>query len=292
MTWNDLPSPEKVFTVGTNLNGFKITHPFGKAGMSWLFHAERGDEKGLVKIFYPEKVNHETIARFHHEAIVLGGLKIAGVPKLYSGVSEHNGLHYFIMNFVDGESIEKMMRPISDEALPIELTHYPLPEQSVFRIAYYVSHVLKMLHQKQIIHRDIKPGNILYSKDAVHLCDFGIARSPALEESIDRMLEIRGNTLGTREFMSPEQMKAGVPINPSTDIYSLGATLFFALTGSQYFIRYGVDTGIDAPYPRKYWPKLQAGWDKIIAECMDHDPKKRPTAEKLFNMIEGLNFRL
>jgi len=154
----------------------------------------------------------------------------------------------------------------------------PLPEPDAAKIASHICTALSYMHQKQVVHRDLKPQNVMLCNDGtIRIMDFGIAKSLA-----SRRLTFAGFTpaMGTPDYMAPEQVK-GSRGDERTDIYSLGAILYEMATGevpfggdSPYVIMNSRVTG-DPAAPRKVNPKLTPVMEEIILHAMERDPKRR-----------------
>jgi serine/threonine-protein kinase len=172
-----------------------------------------------------------------------------------------------VMEYLEGQTLSELLKNVR-----------PLPEPEAVRIASRICEALTYLHQQGVIHRDLKPQNVMLCNDGtIRIMDFGIARA---EQS--RRLTFVGFTpaMGTPDYMAPEQVKGGRG-DARTDIYSLGAILYEMTTGeppfggdSPYVVMNSRVTG-DPQAPRKLNPKLTPVIEEIILHAMERDPKRR-----------------
>ncbi|MBV8881484.1 MAG: serine/threonine protein kinase, partial [Planctomycetaceae bacterium] len=201
--------------------GYTILGKIGQGGMGVVYKATQTSVNRAVaiKILGGNATKDKTyVARFLQEAQAAANLNHKNlIAAIDVGVS--NGIYYFVMEFVTGKSCREMMNAQKT----------PLAENVVLHIASQMAEVLDHIHQHQMVHRDIKPENILVTNDGVvKLCDLGLAKSTtAMEQSLTQ----EGLAVGTPYFMSPEQIRGDKDVDIRADLYSLGATLYFLLTG-------------------------------------------------------------
>ncbi|HET9699789.1 MAG TPA: protein kinase [Burkholderiales bacterium] len=202
----------------TEIGKYKVFRELGRGATSRVFLAEDPFAKRLVaiKAFYPDTQNEVVLRRFEHlflnEAALVGKLSHPHIVAIYDAASA-GGYHYLVMEYVAGGTLEAASEP---ENL--------LPLHRVVEIVWKCSRALAFAHLQGIIHRDIKPGNILLGEDGdIKITDFGLA----LQERQERTA-ISG--IGTPAYMSPEQIRE-YPLNHQTDIYSLGVVMYKLLTG-------------------------------------------------------------
>ena len=190
--------------------------------MSRVFVAEelRLKRKVVVKVLSPELAQGISVERFEREIQTVAALQHANiVPVLTAGDS--NGLPFYTMPFVDGESLRS------------RLSRGPLAVPEVIGILRDVSKALAYAHQRGVVHRDIKPDNVLISGGVAVVTDFGIAKaiSAARTSSGGATLTQIGTSIGTPAYMAPEQAAGDPDIDARADIYSLGAMAYELLTG-------------------------------------------------------------
>ena len=206
------------------------------------------------------------LKRFRREAEAAASLDHSGIVPIYE-VGERDGSCYFSMKLVEGGQLDEVAKR---ETMPIR--------RAVELIAK-VAHTVHYAHEHGILHRDIKPGNILLDqKGEPHLTDFGLARLVETESTVTRTLEV----LGTPSYMAPEQAVGNnAAISSATDVYGLGAVLYQLLTGHPPFaggttyetIRLLLDT---EPRPPRLWnSKIDRDLSTICLKCFEKDPQRR-----------------
>ncbi len=207
--------------------------------------------KVAIKVLDPSlAVDPVFVERFNREARLLASLSHPNLIHVYSIGKTDDGLHYMAMEFLAGEPLDKRIRRTG-----------PLPVDEVWRIAGQVLGALHALHKAGLVHRDVKPSNImLCAEQRAVLMDFGLAKS-----ATERGVTQEGIIAGTPEYMSPEQAK-GEDLEPASDLYSLGATLFESLSGR-------------VPYPGKSAISiLRAHCDAPIPDLSSLRPELHPAA--------------
>ena len=204
---------------------------------------------------------------FGREAKVQASLVHPNIVSLFNYFQEDDN-YCMIMEFADGETLRRM---ISSKG--------PIPEQRAIWILSQMLEAVGFAHKRGIIHRDIKPGNILLTKDdTVKILDFGIAK--ILQ---DKGITKTGTKMGTIYYMSPEQIKAVKDIDHRTDIYSIGVTFYEMLSGR---VPFNVDTDSDFEImneivqgeildPRKIYPHISNWAVKILFDSVNKDRNKR-----------------
>jgi len=205
--------------------GYTIQGKIGQGGMGIVYKATQTSVNRLVaiKILSGNATKDKTyVARFLQEAQSAANLNHKNlISAIDVGVS--NGIYYFVMEFVTGKSCRDLMNAAKG----------PLAENTTLQIAMQMAEVLDHIHQHKMVHRDIKPENILVTNESVvKLCDLGLAKSTT---SIEQSLTQEGLAVGTPYFMSPEQIRGDKDVDIRADLYSLGATLFFLLSGKHPF---------------------------------------------------------
>lgn len=211
------------YEPGYRLGQFQLERRIGKGGMGAVYEATRCDDeyqqRVAIKLVRRGMDSHEILRRFRLERQMLASLNHPNIARLIDGGSTPEGLPYLVMEYVEGTPIDRYC-----EQNRISITD----RLKLFRELCSAVHYS---HQNLIVHRDIKPGNILVTAERrVKLLDFGIAKVLSTESSGDAAqtkLELRPMTL---EYASPEQVR-GDPITTATDIYSLGVLLYRLLTG-------------------------------------------------------------
>src|SRR5262245_16387725 len=209
--------------IGTVMLGqYELVDVLGQGGMSVVFKGRHNltNQEVALKILPPELAAHSQVkSRFLEEAKALAALDHPNIVHLYN-FGQENGFFVLAMQYVDGRTWERMI-----------LEAKRLDWAASCRIAIHVLRALEYAHGRGVIHRDMKPSNVLVrSHDAVAtVMDFGIAKM-----TTSTRLTATGQTMGTVRYMSPEQVR-GHEVDLRTDIYSLGATLYESLTGDTPF---------------------------------------------------------
>ena len=292
---------------------FELIDELGRGGMGVVYRARQLDLDRVVAvkmILVNRLANEADIRRFYQEAKAAGRLSHRHIVSIHE-VGEHHGQHYFSMDCIDGPSLADLLAQgpaakndshsdLRQSALSFDGSdprHKPagkdalLTFEQVARILRDVARAVGYLHANGIIHRDLKPSNILLSEDGQpYLTDFGLAkcRTPDAENTNSGMI------IGTPLYMSPEQAAGkGATVGPSSDIYSLGAILYQALTGRPP--HYGsspmrtimrvIET--EPELPRSINFNAPRELEAICWRCLDKNPAKRyATAEDLADDIE------
>src|SRR5579862_3899511 len=247
--------------------GYTILAKIGQGGMGVVYKATQTSVNRTVaiKILGGNATKDKTfVARFLAEAQAAANLNHKNlISAIDVGVS--NGIYYFVMEFVTGKSCRDMMNAQNG----------PLAENMVLHIAAQMAEVLDHIHLNKMVHRDIKPENILVANDGVvKLCDLGLAKSTtAMEQSLTQ----EGLAVGTPYFMSPEQIRGDKDVDIRADLYSLGATLYFLLTGKHpYEGKSAAETMSmhlkePVPDPRKANPQMREDLSWAIQKLMAKD---------------------
>ena len=252
--------------VGTILNGrYEIISAIGSGGMSYVYKAKDMSLKRLVavKVLKDEYSRDPgTVTKFAREAEAAGGLSHPNVVSVYD-VGEQFGTYYIIMELVEGFTLKKYIEKKGQ-----------LSQHDAVQVTMQVARGLNAAHEQGIIHRDVKPQNIMVSKDGkIKVTDFGIARINDSQTS-------GVNTMGSVHYISPEQARGGV-CDERSDIYSLGITLYEMVTGHVPFD--GESTvevaikHIKEPItpPSTYEPDINPNLEKIILKCTQKKPDYR-----------------
>ena len=210
--------------VGQRLGAFELKKEIGRGGMGAVYLAERADgefqQRVAVKLIKRGMDTDFIVRRFRHERQILANLNHPNIARLLDGGTTENGLPYFVMEFIEGEP------------LYLYCDKNKLNTRRRLQIFVQVCAALETAHELQIIHRDIKPGNILVTAAGVpKLLDFGIAKildPDLIHESINPTSTMM--RLMTLDYASPEQICGG-EITPASDVYALGVLLYELLTG-------------------------------------------------------------
>jgi beta-lactam-binding protein with PASTA domain/tRNA A-37 threonylcarbamoyl transferase component Bud32 len=264
---------------------YEIDSVLGEGGMAKVF---RGTDKVLgrtvaVKVLAPQYAKDEQfVARFRREAQAAAGLNHPNIVSVYDTGSE-NGIHWIVMEYVEGRTLKEI---IVEEG-PL------LPERAV-EIAHAISVALAAAHEKGLVHRDIKPGNIMITPPGeTKVMDFGIARATGSANTLTQTAMV----LGTAAYLSPEQAQ-GKPVDARSDIYSVGCVLFEMLSAHPPFegdspvaIAYKHVRETPTP-PSRFNKDVPKELDAIVLKCLAKNPDNRyqttrELAEDLHRLSRG-----
>lgn len=208
---------------GRQLHAYKLIREIGQGGMGSVYLAERTDgaytKQVAIKLVRPGMNSAEFLERFRHEREILASLDHPNIARLIDGGSTEEGVPYFVMEYVEGQPINRWC---DDRKLNVS------QRLELFR---KVCDAVQYAHQHLVVHRDLKPGNILVTAEGeVKLLDFGIAKLVVPEQMGNLPATLTMTPLMTPQYASPEQVK-GDAISTLTDVYSLGVVLYELLTG-------------------------------------------------------------
>jgi serine/threonine-protein kinase len=254
--------------IGARLGKWVLDRELGRGGMGRVFqaHEEPGGRPAAVKVLGADLAQEPGfLARFQREIEILGQLNHPKIVCLYDSGSQ-DGHFYYAMEYVEGADFEQLLQQQGR-----------LSYKDVLDAALQVCPALKHAHDRGIIHRDIKPPNLLRGPEGVvKLTDFGIAKVFA-----SRHLTSTGGVVGTAEYLSPEQA-AGKTATRRSDLYCLGAVMYTLLTGRPPFEgKSSADILHKHLYgqfvrPVKLLPQLPHEVDEIVCQLLEKDPAKRP----------------
>ncbi|MCU1375154.1 MAG: serine/threonine protein kinase [Actinomycetia bacterium] len=261
-----MTSPLPALSAGTVVSGrYKLEAHLGSGATSSVWRARDLDLGRLValKALLGADVEPELANRFGREGTILARLSHPNVvPVLASGT--HDGRPYLVMTLVDGES------------LAAKLQGGPMPVDDALDLAAAVAAGLGAAHRAGVVHRDVKPANIVCGHDGIpRLVDFGIARAADLTS-----MTMADSVLGTASYLSPEQARGEVP-GPASDVYALGCVLYEMLTGHPPF---EADSPLGVAYkhvhdvptsPRSRRPEVPAAVDALVLRCLAKEPADR-----------------
>jgi len=255
---------------------FVLVRELGRGGMARVFlgRDEVLDRPVAVKVVEPDPDDPEAGLRFQREGRAAARLSHPNIVRVFdAGEDELDGreVSYIVMEYVPGGDFKDLMDRCG-----------PLPETLLSRVGADVASGLAHAHERGIVHRDIKPRNILLDeRGSPKLADFGIARALNGTTSHNR----RGAYLGTAAYSSPEQL-CGERVTPKSDVYSLGATLSHAAAGEPPFSGNSLEVAnqhISEPPtpPRERGAHIGEGLETLILGCLAKDPGERPDAARL-----------
>ena len=271
------PRPAKTLA---NFGDYELLDEIGRGGQGVVYRARQKSLNRTVAlkvIGLGHWATEAHLKRFRREAEAAASLEHSGIVPIYE-VGEHDGSCYFSMKFVEGGQLDELVK------------REPMPIKRAADLIAKVARTVHYAHEHRILHRDIKPGNILLDqKGEPHLTDFGLARLVETESTVTRTLEV----LGTPSYMAPEQATGNnAQLTAATDVYGLGAVFYQLLTGHPPFaggttyetIKLLVDT--DPRQPRLWNSKIDRDLSTICLKCLEKDPKRRFTSA--FALAEDL----
>jgi TolB-like protein/tRNA A-37 threonylcarbamoyl transferase component Bud32/Tfp pilus assembly protein PilF len=248
---------------------YELLEQIGRGGQGVVFRARQKSLNRTVAlkvISLGQWASEAHVKRFRREAEAAARLEHPCIVPIYE-VGERDGSCYFSMKFVEGGQLDEVIR------------REPMPPRRAVELIAKVARTVHYAHEHGILHRDIKPGNILLDqKGEPHLTDFGLARLVESESTVTRTLEV----LGTPSYMAPEQAEGeNEAVSSATDVYGIGAVLYQLLTGQPPFaggttyetIKLLLDT--EPRPPRLLNRKIDRDLSTICLKCLEKDPKRR-----------------
>ena len=256
--WDFIDAHEGERLAGSLIGPYRIVRPLGHGGMGTVFLAirEGGDftQRVAIKLVRGGEL---LVQRFRQERQILAGLDHPNIARLIDGGTTSDGLPYLVMEYVDGTPIDEFARGLTTA--------------EKLRLFLQLCDAVQYAHRSLIIHRDIKPGNVLVTADGTpKLLDFGIAKLASPETRPDAT----ATRLMTPEYASPEQL-LGRQVTTATDVYSLGVLLFELLTDAKPFVADQRTPSTEAARASTVARALRGDLDTILACALDLDPQRR-----------------
>jgi eukaryotic-like serine/threonine-protein kinase len=273
--------------AGTKLGPYEIQSLLGAGGMGEVYRARdtRLDRTVAIKILPPGLADTpEVRQRFEREARSVSSLNHAHICALYD-VGNQDGIEYLVMEYIEGETLAK------------RLENGPLPNNELLRYAIEIADALDRAHRQGVIHRDLKPGNIMLTKSGAKLLDFGLAKAsvppiagdfsssptvsrPLVSKAQSDALTAQGTIVGTYQYMSPEQLEGG-EADERSDIFSFGSVVYEMATAKKAFSAKSTASLIAAilkeqPRPiSELQPMAPPALERVVKTCLEKDPDER-----------------
>ena len=264
---------------------YRVDRELGSGGMATVYLAEdiRHQRQVAIKVFRPELALTLGPRRFLNEVQVAARLQHPNILALLDS-GEANGFLYYVMPFVDGRSLRE--RLLDEKTLSI---------RDSVRILMEVVDALAEAHRQGIVHRDVKPDNIMLSGRHALVMDFGIAKA-VNESAIGGKVTTMGFALGTPAYMAPEQTLGGPDIDQRSDIYAVGVMAYEMLTGSVPFVEadlrmlFAAHLTVQPEKVRSAKPEVSPALEEIVLKCLAKQPRDRwQSAEDLLSQLESLD---
>ena len=252
--------------IGTEIGGYRIVEPLGRGGTSVVYRAEhvRLGRPAALKLLVAELGEADFSARFLRESQLAASLDHPSIVAVYDA-GEADGLLYIAMACIDGSDLRSMLA-----------AEGRLPLRRALRIVGQVGSALDAAHARGLVHRDVKPANVLVGKDdRAFLSDFGVVKELAANGTTRT-----GSFVGTIEYCSPEQIDGG-DVGPRADVYSLACVLYECLTGEAPFHRDSEVAVLNAhlhsapPKLSRAAPEVPAALDQVLAKALSKSPLDR-----------------
>src|SRR2546423_689821 len=269
------------------LASYTCHRELGGGGMARVFLAEdtRLNRRVVVKILAPELASSISAERFEREIRTAATLQQANiVPLLEAG--DAGGMAYFTMPYVEGESVRVRLEKTGALAVP-----------EVLSIMRDVTRALVYAHEHGVVHRDIKPDNILLSGGAAVVTDFGLAKAIAAAQYDAGKSTITqlGTAVGTPSYMAPEQVAGDANVDDRADVYALGCSAYEMLAGAPPFAGAGVRQVLAAHIEllprdiRELRPRMPPALADLVMQCLEKHPADRPRAPEILRKLDAVS---
>ena len=257
--------------AGARLGPYEVIAPIGKGGMGEVYKARdtRLERIVAIKVLPPEWTNDPAAKeRFDREAQTIASLKHPHICVLHD-VGSEGETNFLVMEFLEGETLTD------------RLVRGPLPLQEALGIAIAIGDALDKAHRQGVVHRDLKPGNVMLTSGGPKLLDFGLAKSQAaLPAGTTMSMTLPGTIIGTMQYMAPEQLE-GNDADRRSDIFALGVVVHEMVTGkkafegkSQVLLISAIATSTPPPLSRVQ-PEAPPALDELVRKCLEKDPAER-----------------
>ena len=254
---------------------YRLIDELGRGGMARVWRAldTRSERQVALKVMltgeHGTPVPDALLARFEREVRLLRGLDHPHLVKILDA-GRHEGRPWLAMELIEGATLEALAEGRR------------LPPRQVAGVMAQVASALHHAHERGVVHRDLKPGNVLVRPDGhAYLADFGLAKSLRAASEDAAPVTKRWAVVGTPSFLSPEQVTNGSRVGPASDVFALGLTLWAALAGQAPFERSSLATTLQAvlhaalPSLRELRPDVDPVLERVVQRCLERDPSRR-----------------
>ena len=271
MTFPDDPT-QAVPSAAVVGGRYRLDELVGRGGTAEVWKATDTSLDRVVALKLVTVAHDESSARAADEARTLAKLSHPSLVQVYDAGTDQAGRPWVVMEFVDGETLAELIR------------RGPLPVRRIAEIGVAVAEGLDHVHAQGMVHRDVKPANVLIGRGGVvRLTDFGIARLVDAAK-----VTSTGLMVGTASYLAPEQV-TGDPVGPPADVYSMGLMLLETLTGQREYDGPAVEAAMARLHrPPTVPPSLPAGWAPLLTAMTAREPAVRPAAAEVATALHGL----
>jgi serine/threonine protein kinase len=262
--------PQIVRRGPTAVGRYDLDERIGKGGMGAVYRGRDRETGAVVAVKILGRAlagDPQTLARFAQEFTAAQKLDHPNIVRCLDAGADGES-HYFVMEYVEGLSLGDAVRK-----------NGKMSERTAVRVITQMAQALHYAHRRKVIHRDVKPENVLVRADGLaKLADFGLAKDTDSDGDLTRSATL----LGTPHYMAPEQYTDAKRVGPAVDVYSLAATLYTALTGRLPFadcktvVALAKQTRLAVPSPRQVVPAVSEAVDRAVRLAMHPDPAQRP----------------
>jgi len=280
--------------IGTFVGNFEIVSPLGKGGMGevWLANHRAMNTKVAIKILAAEVSTNTThVQRFRNEVVAVSNIPHSGIVRMFDTGDLPDGRAYLVMEYLQGETLTSRIRRMGRLELPL-----------IADFGRQIASVLDATHGAGITHRDLKPDNIYLVRDAemphgerIKILDFGIAK---LDTTVGpRMTAASVSSIGTPNYMSPEQWHSLADVDWRTDAYALGCVAFEMACGKPPFVAQtrvevcAMHLGEPPPIPSTRVVGLPVAFDQLVGKLLEKTPTDRPTMREVIDAFTTLGYQ-